>query len=320
MKKFIVNRIMLLSFLLTPISLIGMNNLSETSQSKKSEDIIIRWDADDYAVNNWVQRKVALNMLEESGINLRYKIVIDVGCGNGSTTAKLAENARSVYGVDPSMEMLEKAIKTYGALDNISFDCIRAEELSKLKEDQFDCLTSFFCLARIKDKQTVFKNFYDVLRPGGDLLCNVATWQAKDPVTIGVEKFFDIHPALLQGSTVQDITQIYSIETSELEDILSGCGFKDVKITYKVMKVKFDSKDDYINAQRPVFMATPFAQAKSMTPERLQELFVEFVDLVWDSFKDAGDGAKYYPLTTTVVTAQKPNNVMDDYFKDMAWD
>jgi ubiquinone/menaquinone biosynthesis C-methylase UbiE len=41
--------------------------------------------------------------------NLKNKIVLDIGCGNGQFTYALAPHVKSIIGIDPSMYMLESA-------------------------------------------------------------------------------------------------------------------------------------------------------------------------------------------------------------------
>lgn len=307
MKKFI-----LCGLLIAPISLMAMD------PEPKSEQL--KWNPDEYAINNWVQEEAALQILAETEIDLAGLDVIDVGCGSGNLSVKMAKKAKVegadcvygfVLGTDTSLEMIKKAKETYFKdIHNVAFECVAAESLTTAdpeSEGAFDLLTSFFCLNWVKDKQTAFTNFYKVLRPGGKILCTIGTTEEKTVVMgMAVQYFLQLREkySALKDKSLSELLGRFSIATNDLKALLVDCGFDSVVIEPKIMNFTFKSKTAFADWQRPVFMSSPFVS--QIPVEDLKVLFNQFIDKVWEVLAEDADAFRIYPLTTTVVTAQKP--------------
>lgn len=293
MKKFIV-----LGLLICPIPLMAMNKSMEYSKDN--------WDAEAYQNNNGPQREVALGFLQEAGDDfLQGKVIGDMGCGPGDITIEIAKIADMVYGFDISASMINKA-KEISNVDNVEFLVSPAELLDMV--NVFDSLTSFFCLHWVEDKQTVFTNFYNALKPGGKMLCTIAT-KEENPLVMGVAgKLFaqlkETYPDL-QEKTMQELTGRFSIATIDLENMLSQCGFESIVIEPRIFEIVFASQEEFVEWQRPIFMSLP---AIDLVPEQdVQDWFNKFIDALWPKLEKNNDGYTVYPLTTTRLTAQKPS-------------
>lgn len=95
--------------------------------------------------------------------------VLDLGCGTGELTAKLAGALpdSDVLGVDSSEEMLGKSQKTdRGALD---FECISIEKQLE-KPQQWDVVLSNAALQWVPDHEKLFPQIITKIKPGGQLL------------------------------------------------------------------------------------------------------------------------------------------------------
>jgi SAM-dependent methyltransferase len=102
----------------------------------------------------WLRGLVA-NILKESGITGNIKTVLDLGCGEGSTTAFLARiltNA-NVLGIDISKEGIECSKRNYN-FPNLEF--LFDPDSSNL-ERTFDLITSFEVLEHVDDWETLLK-------------------------------------------------------------------------------------------------------------------------------------------------------------------
>ena len=97
-----------------------------------------------------------LKRIREHGVDLRGRTVLDVGCGSGMYTIRLAREAERVTAVDISQGMLDILREDAGAqgLDNI--DYVRAEWMEFDSDATFDVV---FCsmTPAIRDDESRFK-------------------------------------------------------------------------------------------------------------------------------------------------------------------
>ncbi len=91
--------------------------------------------------------------------------ILDVGCGTGTLTSKIAESGAVVTGIDASPEMIAKAKQTYS---NIEFSVKDATNFSFNKK--FDAAFSNATFHWVKNQQDVLQCIYNVLKTGGRLV------------------------------------------------------------------------------------------------------------------------------------------------------
>jgi 2-polyprenyl-3-methyl-5-hydroxy-6-metoxy-1,4-benzoquinol methylase len=102
------------------------------------------------------------------------KRVIDVGCGSGYLTAKLASKGSYVLGVDPSEEMIRIARREYGSLPRLEFVNKSIEEFSSQYSDIcFDVAVSNMSLITIPDLDEALMAISSVLPPRGIFAFNI---------------------------------------------------------------------------------------------------------------------------------------------------
>jgi len=98
--------------------------------------------------------------------------VLDIGCGEGSSTIVFAKLVRSIVGVDYSDTLIKQA--DYKAVENSKFMIGDVLELDKLfSPSTFDAVISIRCLINIPDTEQQYRgldNIVSVLKPGGLLL------------------------------------------------------------------------------------------------------------------------------------------------------
>lgn len=90
--------------------------------------------------------------------------VLDLACGEGFVTEKIAATGASVTGADISKELIEKA-KARGR--DIDYYTAPAENLSFAKDDSFDVVTCVLALQNMESLEPVFREVARVLVPGG---------------------------------------------------------------------------------------------------------------------------------------------------------
>jgi trans-aconitate methyltransferase len=88
--------------------------------------------------------------------------ILDLGCGTGHLTSKLAESSAKVLGMDRSEEMIQAARKAYPQLE---FEVRDARDLKFTQE--FDAVFSNAALHWISEPEKVIDEVWNALRPGG---------------------------------------------------------------------------------------------------------------------------------------------------------
>lgn len=96
-------------------------------------------------------------------------VVLDVGCGDGKITAKIASLVPKgrVLGIDASLNMIHLANDTF-QLPNLEFKCMNAEEISFT--ESFDDIVCFSCLLWVRKPAQALDRLSKLLKPGGKLL------------------------------------------------------------------------------------------------------------------------------------------------------
>jgi SAM-dependent methyltransferase len=96
--------------------------------------------------------------------------VLDAACGEGYGSALLARRARSVLGVDLSLQAVEHARKRYGGATNLRFETGDCTQLDGLPAASFDLIVSFETLEHLQAQERMLDGFARLLAPGGLLL------------------------------------------------------------------------------------------------------------------------------------------------------
>lgn len=117
----------------------------------------------------------------------RFKIsegvsVIDIGCGPGLYTSRLAKLGASVSGIDFSPRSINYARKQ-AELDGLEIDYHEANYLEFQPERQFDLVTMImcdFCALSPTQRKVMLKLFHRILKPGGRIVLDVYSLNAFD--------------------------------------------------------------------------------------------------------------------------------------------
>lgn len=96
--------------------------------------------------------------------------VLDVGCGTGNFSLKIAQMGCEVTGVDISAEMLKVAKKKSAGIEpKIRFQRMDVYDL-KFPDNCFDGVFSMAAFEFVKEPEKAYNEMYRVLKPGGGLL------------------------------------------------------------------------------------------------------------------------------------------------------
>lgn len=157
-----------------------------------------------------IHRIIASSIGDTSGLE-----ILDVGCGTGGLTRRLAKGGASkVLGVDASKGMIEVARQKAKGMKNIEFREARAGNLS-LPGESFDVVTCSISFHHFENPKRSLEEFFRVLKKGGRLLLCDLTGEG-----VGAKIMLRI------GSAVSTDHHYYGRE--ELVSMLKEAGFSIV--------------------------------------------------------------------------------------------
>ncbi|KAI1080206.1 S-adenosyl-L-methionine-dependent methyltransferase [Whalleya microplaca] len=125
--------------------------------------------------------------------------ILDVGCGDGVLTAKIAPHVKRMVGVDGSPNMIKSSNKTFPALDARVVDCRYLDRDANLCTASFDKVFSNAALHWIlRDEATrtnAIKGCFNALKPGGLLVSESG----------GLGNVAEVHAAIIAALVHQGI-------------------------------------------------------------------------------------------------------------------
>jgi trans-aconitate methyltransferase len=118
------------------------------------------WDPEAYGRNGAFVHQLAAGVVEWLAARPREHI-LDLGCGDGQLTARIAATGAHVAGVDASPEMAASAQSR-----GIAVEVARAEALPH-PDHSFDAVFSNAALHWVRDQDAMLTEVHRVLKPGG---------------------------------------------------------------------------------------------------------------------------------------------------------
>lgn len=123
------------------------------------------WDAEGYQSDFQFVHQYGEDVLKLLG-DVQGQRVLDLGCGNGVLTARLASMGAEAVGMDRSEEMLRLAREQHPEL---MFCCQDASAFSF--DEPFDAVFSNAVFHWIPDQDGLLQSIVRALKPGGRLVC-----------------------------------------------------------------------------------------------------------------------------------------------------
>lgn len=144
------------------------------------------WDevADEYCrrhgdEGSYTDQEYVLPAMMEMVGQVKGKAALDLGCGPGYLTRRLARAGAKTTGVDLSEELLETARKIESDKPlGIRYLRLDAANLEGIRDESFDLVTANMAFLAIKDARCAIRECGRILRPGGRLV-----FSNKHPVT-----------------------------------------------------------------------------------------------------------------------------------------
>lgn len=98
-------------------------------------------------------------------------VVLDYGCGTGTTACELASHVKEIHAIDISSRMIEiaKGKAADGNVANVIF--LQADIFDERYErESFDAILAFNMLHTVPDPQAVVRRVLELLKPGGTFI------------------------------------------------------------------------------------------------------------------------------------------------------
>jgi ubiquinone/menaquinone biosynthesis C-methylase UbiE len=167
-----------------------------------------------------------LHLLEETVVDealgdVRGKAVLDLGCGTGRQTLRLAAKGARVTGVDQSEGMLEKAKAKDGA-GSVQFLHLNLDEAFPFADASYDVVVSFLVLEHLADLGRFFSHCRRVCQKSG-FLCFTAMHPAM--VLRGVQARYT------EASGRKVYPKGYPYQISDYVNAAIGAGLRLARIT-----------------------------------------------------------------------------------------
>lgn len=141
------------------------------------------WDGNMYSANAQAQAGWADRFFFSQYQFNGTEKVLDIGSGDGKITARIAEKASHVVGIDKSESMVAKAKQAFKDTKNLELYVQDAsdERFYSEHQNQFDLITSFATLHWVKDQQSVLNGIYKSLNDSGKVYIKTAS-KGGDPI------------------------------------------------------------------------------------------------------------------------------------------
>ncbi len=92
--------------------------------------------------------------------------ILDIGCGNGWFTSKMAPFASEILGIDVGTEELEQAARCFGT-ETLKFAC--CNDLDLLPEAHFDLITFNASVQYFEPTDAFWNSLFRLLKPSGEI-------------------------------------------------------------------------------------------------------------------------------------------------------
>ena len=169
--------------------------------------------------------------------------ILDVGCGDGQVTARLAQQFPKIHfiGCDISKAMIEFAKRTY-SYPNLEF--IEKDACHLGYEHQFDRIVSFSALHWMEDQKQALTSIYQALKPNGKVLIRATPKTSNNDFKAISLKVILSFKWVSHFLNYRNTHSFHS--ERDYRKILTGIGFKVDRIEQKNKELCFENKEALI--------------------------------------------------------------------------
>lgn len=159
-------------------------------------------------------------------------IVMDYGCGTGTTSCEIANHVKEIHAIDISSKMIdiakEKAV--VGKVENVNF--VQTDIFDKrYKRESFDTILAFNMLHTVSNPQDVMERIYELLKPEGLFISITPCLRDKMSFLVNIQ--IQLVRMLCKIGIIP--IPIRRLKSSELDDLMANGNFQTVD-TEKIFK------------------------------------------------------------------------------------
>lgn len=154
----------------------------------------MKWNSDLYDKEHEFVSRYGTGLIELLNPKAGEKI-LDLGCGTGVLAYQLHLMGCVITGIDASLEMIKEAKRKF---PDINFICVDAGQFSR--EEKYDAVFSNAVLHWVKDQDSVLKNVYCHLRPGGRFVAELGAKGNVEKILRSLKNILTLHGYLEQAS------------------------------------------------------------------------------------------------------------------------
>ena len=237
--------------------------------------------------------------------------VLDIGCGLGDTTVRLAELVGAgghAHGVDVAERMIETAIEetTEAGVENVSFAACDVE-VTKF-EQTFDYAFSRMGTMFFANPVAALRNVREALAPGG--LLNMVVWRRK--LDNGLMHRAELVVAeYLEEPEESEAPRCgpgpFSMANADtVTDVLKHAGYEDIRLARQDLPYKIGN--DLEHAVAFNMALGPAAEVLRMWGDRVDEIRPTIADALREALAEfvVDGGAVVAPASTWAITARAP--------------
>lgn len=269
---------------------------------------VIESNAQEYSKGSGQRESSALSLLQKHTIDLKNKKVLDAGCATGNISAKMAQKAKRVHGVDIHHNMIEFAKNNY-SYNNLSFEQRSIEELCSISSYDYDLVTCFHVFHDVKSHPKALVNMYLTLKENGEFFGNVITETDKKPLVLKAlsnpsSDLLELFPEMTKEDFLKSVGFSYP-SADQYKLMIQAAGFKIITFQQEKLVHSYKDKEEFIATTRPVLVSRPIIQKIS---DDKRELFItKIIDLMFAECEKNKDGEHVDVFETTVIHALRPN-------------
>ena len=152
-------------------------------------------------------------------------IVLDYGCGTGTTSCEIANLVKEIHAIDISSKMIEIAKRKAVAskVENINFSQTDIFD-KRYKKESFDVILAFNMLHTVIDPQVVMRRIYELLKPEGLFISVTPCLREKMAFLVNIQ--IQLVRILCKIGVIP--IPIRRLKSSELDDLVVNGGFQTI--------------------------------------------------------------------------------------------
>jgi trans-aconitate methyltransferase len=258
---------------------------------KMSSSTSSQWDAELYDSKHAFVWERAAEVLSLLGASLG-EAILDLGCGTGHLTSRIASSGARVVGIDSSPEMIEEARKNYPEL---TFSVADAREFDL--GEAFDGVFSNAVLHWVKEADRVIQSVWNALKPGGRF---VAEFGGKGNVRKLVDGFYRALEKMGAASDGRP-NPWYFPSVGEYSVLLEKHGFD---VTFAKLFERFTALEDGERGLRNWIRMFGGVFCSALSQEKQEQFIQESEDVLRPALYR--DGAWFLDYRRLQVVARKP--------------